>query len=276
MQSSRQAQALMTLYQPFPMLKGRDAQAWRHQPAFRRPRHFHDEPELNVVVRGRCIMGVGERSVSMGPGEVIFLQPGQDHVMLEASTELELFVVALTPRLAARAGIATPKRTSVLRLDPGTTQQLQEVLGASNGLEDTSASDALLAAHFLKLSDEFELADALCRKTIAAFRHDLAQTQETVAARFNVHPSEVSRVFGRELGLHLVTYRGRMRLIDFIHRIDLGQTMISAALEAGFGSYSQCHRVFRAAFGCSPSEYFKGQRERLDAIVEPRGASCPS
>jgi hypothetical protein len=46
-----------SLYQPFPMQPGHRAQAWRHQPAFLRPRHFHEEPELNLVTRGTATFG---------------------------------------------------------------------------------------------------------------------------------------------------------------------------------------------------------------------------
>jgi AraC-like DNA-binding protein len=33
--------------------------------------------------------------------------------------------------------------------------------------------------------------------------------------------------------------------------------MVDAALDAGFGSYPQFHRVFRAETGCAPAEYFR-------------------
>ena len=103
----------MVLYQPFPMLAGRRAQAWRHQPAFRRPRHFHDEPEVNILLRGRCTMGIGERTVALGPGDVVFFQPGQDHALLDESADLDLFVLAVSPELADRVGAKVVKRTSV-------------------------------------------------------------------------------------------------------------------------------------------------------------------
>jgi mannose-6-phosphate isomerase-like protein (cupin superfamily) len=79
------------------MLPGRRAQVWRHDPAFRRPRHFHEEPEINLVVRGRATLGVGDRVVSVGAGDLLLFLPGQDHVLLGSGQDLELFVVALHP-----------------------------------------------------------------------------------------------------------------------------------------------------------------------------------
>ena len=94
------------LFQPFPMLPGRAAQVWRHQPEYRRPRHFHEETEVNAVVRGSALVGIGDRTLELGPGELVMFEPGQDHVLLEASDDLELFVFALRPELAASASSA--------------------------------------------------------------------------------------------------------------------------------------------------------------------------
>jgi AraC-like DNA-binding protein len=35
--------------------------------------------------------------------------------------------------------------------------------------------------------------------------------------------------------------------------------LLDACLRAGFGSYAQCHRVFRHSLGCSPRSYFARQ-----------------
>jgi len=38
----------------------------------------------------------------------------------------------------------------------------------------------------------------------------------------------------------------------------------AAASDAGFGSYSQCHRAFHAEFGCAPTTFFRSEiRERM-------------
>src|SRR6188474_321335 len=95
------------------MLPGRRAQAWRHQPAYRRPRHFHPEPELNAVCKGSAVIGLGDRVVRLGPGGVILFHPGQDHVLLEASADLELWVVALRPDLAGQALHSLSRAASV-------------------------------------------------------------------------------------------------------------------------------------------------------------------
>src|ERR1041384_4774808 len=80
----------------------RRAQVWRHQPSYQRPRHFHDEPEINVVLRGVARLGVGDQELTLSRGLAVVLQPGQDHELLSATDDLELYVFALRPELAAR------------------------------------------------------------------------------------------------------------------------------------------------------------------------------
>jgi methylphosphotriester-DNA--protein-cysteine methyltransferase len=67
----------------------------------------------------------------------------------------------------------------------------------------------------------------------------------------------VSRNFHRDIGLTLIAYRTRLRLIHFIELVERGhRRFLTAAIDAGFGSYSQCHRAFQQAFDCTPRVFF--------------------
>src|SRR3954463_10187106 len=75
------------IYQSFPMAGQKRAQVWAYAAQYRRPRHFHAEPELNLVVAGRAMFGVGDSTVQVGAGELLSFLPGQDHALLEASPD---------------------------------------------------------------------------------------------------------------------------------------------------------------------------------------------
>ena len=85
------------LYQPFPIPGTARGHVWHHVPATRRPRHFHAEPELNLIAAGHAAFGVGDVTISVLAGDLLWWPPGQDHVLLDASPDLDLYVIGLTP-----------------------------------------------------------------------------------------------------------------------------------------------------------------------------------
>src|SRR5512142_1340759 len=93
-------QADVVLFQPFPMAGSARAQIWRHQWCYHRPRHFHAEPELNLITSGTGTFGVGDAELPVRAGDLLFFKPGQDHELLVASPDFYLFALALEPALS--------------------------------------------------------------------------------------------------------------------------------------------------------------------------------
>jgi len=252
------------------MLPGRAAQLWRHHPAYRRPRHFHEEPELNVVVKGTATLGVGDRTIELGPGELVMFEPGQDHVLLEASPDLELFVLALRPALAERVRGGRP---SVLKekvtLSDSELRDLGERARALDELRDHGAVERNLCDAFASLSSRPCTSHVSSRRAVGQLRATPEMSATELARRLHTAPAQVSREFHRDLGLTLVEFRTRLRLMRFVHLVDQGATMTAAALDAEFGSYAQCHRAFQRSLRCSPRDYFSGARSVVEAATEP-------
>ncbi len=61
------------------------------------------------------------------------------------------------------------------------------------------------------------------------------------------------------MGVTLVGYRQRRALERFLELLPArrGRKLMSVALEAGFGSYPQFHRIFCREMGMSPQEYLR-------------------
>ena len=95
-----------------------------------------------------------------------------------------------------------------------------------------------------------------------------ALDRTAVAGELGVSEGFLSRSFHRELGVTLVEHRVRTRVSHLLTLIRRGEpNLLRAALVAGFGSYSQFHRVFTRVAGQRPSEYLGGGRHRLELLV---------
>ncbi len=97
---------------------------------------------------------------------------------------------------------------------------------------------------------------SLATRVVALLQDDHTLSRSQLATRVGVSVSGLSRAFKSELGLSVAQYRNRLRLERFLVLVDSsGGNLLAAALDAGFGSYAQFHRVFRSAVGKGPKEY---------------------
>jgi AraC-like DNA-binding protein len=81
---------------------------------------------------------------------------------------------------------------------------------------------------------------------------------KTLASRLGVSVGRFVRVFKAEMGMSLVEYRNRLRLDRFEALLANGRAnMLETARAAGFGSYVQFLRVFRARRRMTPREYLR-------------------
>ena len=121
-------------------------------------------------------------------------------------------------------------------------------------------SDARLARSRRAAGARNRPARRLVTATVAMLAKDPAMGGKQIAARLDLSLSRLARVFKAEMGMSLVEYRNRLRLDRFAVLLDRGRTnLLEAALAAGFGSYAQFHRVFRALRHMTPREYLQSR-----------------
>lgn len=91
------------------------------------------------------------------------------------------------------------------------------------------------------------------------------QNMARLARHCGVSENHLSRLFRREVGVPIYRYRNSLRLGRFweAYRRQGRRTLSEAIYEAGFGSYAQFYRVFKA-------EYAQGPRECLNQAMEPK------
>ena len=101
---------------------------------------------------------------------------------------------------------------------------------------------------------------------------------QRLARDLGISSGHLARLFRTEMGISLVEYRNRLRIERFLGLADRsGVNLLDAALQAGFGSYAQFHRVFRKLVGTTPREYVAGVRLPLPSSErKARRSSAPT
>lgn len=207
---------------------------------------------------------MGETVLPVATGDLLWWPPGQDHELLEASSDFDLFVIGMTPALSER--ILEDQVTSAhggpvrLRLPAASLARFTACSVAPLDDQEPSSierhvGDLWRDAHALRTRAPDM--HTLTRRALTSLieRPDLGRADVALLARG--YPSEVSRHFHRDMGVTLTAYRTRLRLLKFVEIVDGGgENFLAAALQAGFGSYSQCHRVFQRTLGCTPRDFF--------------------
>lgn len=243
----------------------------------RRPRHFHLEPEVNLVVAGSAVLGIGDRVLTATAGDLVAFPAGQDHALLEASPDLYLYAVGLDSAYSTRVlGAGAEPVPLHVRLDSaelaGVSRRAAELVDQA-GAEQAGA-ELWDRVHWLGRRGaprQRRGTHVLTRRVLERLSSAPELGLESLAQELSVHPSEVSRHFHRDLGVTLVRYRARLRVLHMIRSFDDGvHDLTTAASAAGFGSYSQCHRSFHAELGCAPRDFFfEGHRERQQGAYAP-------
>jgi AraC-like DNA-binding protein len=255
----------------------RRAQAWRYQPEFRRPRHFHDQPELNVITRGVGRFAVGNVEMHVHAGQVIGFVPGCEHELLAASSDFELFALGFEPDLVSayrrEHGKVLAFGGGPINIGEKDIQCIRALCMSMDGVRDRLALEQkliLVAANVCGRGPA-----TLASRALDALAADPERSRDVLTRKLASNRGDLSRAFRREVGATLPQYRNRLRILAFVRKLDVGLSMTAASRMAGFGSYSQCHRVFIQLLGHSPREFMQPSvRLELAQRFEPYEERC--
>jgi AraC-like DNA-binding protein len=239
-------------------------------------RHHHAELELNLVTRGHGTYLLGNRRYQIRRGDLLWLFPAQEHLLMEQTADFEMWIGVFKRRAIRKT--ATDMRTRVLlrtepegefcrRLAEKDVGRLEDILielaDASDQLSLLNAgiSYSLLYAWrcFERASDVpvQDIHPAVERAARLLRDNPDSLSLDQLARQAGLSATRLSRLFKEQTGSALVDFRNRQRIDRFLTIYGTGQrrTMLDAALEAGFGSYPQFHRVFKRMMGHSPMQF---------------------
>jgi AraC-like DNA-binding protein len=265
-----------------PALEGN---VWRYaNPANANRPHHHAELELNLVVQGKGLYLLGGKRYEIRRGDLLWLFPAQEHVLVEQTSQFEMWIAVFRRRAIQRSATDSAARPLNQRSFAGETcrrlsnhdlarlEELLEELSFTTdqpGLMNAGLKYALLHAWkcFQRAAEvpvhELHPAVERAAKIIRNESDDFSLTE--LAHRAGLSASRLSRLFKTQTGFTIVDFRNRQRVERFQELYGTGQryTLLDAALEAGFGSYPQFHRVFRQIAGCSPKDYVRRTRRLM-------------
>lgn len=239
--------------------------------------HQHEELELNIVLRGNAAYTVDGVRYDLRSSSVIWLFPDQKHMLIQESSDFEMWVVVFSPALLKKV-CTSPANEHLLQSKPSDlfckqfptklTQTMNVFIGEMETfLNDFARYNAALGYLLLWAWAEFQNAQeitsdrdvhpAVIRAAKILDRETELMGIDELAKLAKSSPSHLSRIFRQQIGLTITQYRQKLRLRRFVEIYGQGRrkNIIEAALEAGFGSYPQFHRVFKTHFGLNPAQY---------------------
>jgi len=256
---------------------GLDGNLWHYRQQGRaNAMHHHAELEFNLVTQGTGLYLLANRKYQVRRGDLLWLFPAQEHVLIEQSSDFEMWVGVAKPATVRR--ITTDASTKVLqqanpageycrRLSQPAFARLETLFAEiaaireRTGLFNAGLNYALLTAwNCFEHAADVPVHDVhpAVEKAARHIRHqNNALGLEALARHAGLSPARLSRLFKQQTGIALVDFRNRQRVEKFLTLYGTGQrtTMLEAALESGFGSYAQFHRVFKRVTGNSPGSW---------------------
>jgi AraC-like DNA-binding protein len=260
-----------TFFQPPEIPERAGAWAWRHRPQFWRPRHHHAELEFNLVLAGCGTIGIGPRLYRVVARDLLWFLPGMDHVLLDASSDYDMWVVAYRPALVARvrdeqpvdplAGI--PEARAPVRLPPAAAAEIGGRCAALHGGHDPRGerlAEALVLASRCGPIETPADWHPCVHPAAKLLRVDPSLGREQLGAATRTSASLLAHRFRRALGMSIPEYRARIRLHAAMATLEAGErSLTQAALQSGFGSYAQFHRVVRSMTALAPRELISAE-----------------
>ncbi len=246
------------------------------------PSHHHDELEVNLVLAGKASYLFGQRRVPLAVHSMIWLFPEQEHVLMDWSHDFSMWVLVFRPafvRRHAQTGArrvlraADPGQIFCRKIDARRVDLLHHVYEDAAQGEGPDARNAALCYALVASWQAYQFSSeppprvdvhpAVARAARLISEADDAPALGHLARQAGLSPARLSRLFKQQAGISLTAFRQRKGVERFLRLYGRGAryTLLQAALEAGFGSYAQFHRVFRAVMRMSPAAYRKSLTE---------------
>jgi AraC-like DNA-binding protein len=244
--------------------------------------HAHREIEFNLVIGGNGTYFLEDGRFDLIPGTLVWLLPGQFHRLIR-SPDLDMWVVICAPDSFDEAFLADVAAQPCRQLSTIDALALCGLL--THVSQDTDETElyrvgleyAVRSARHLSASTAGPARKALHPAVVRAL--SIMRTSSQVPAlgasakACGVSAAYLGQLFTAETGRGFVEWRNRAKLERFHVLYPQSGDLLTAAFAAGFGSYTQFHRVFASLIGVTPGEWAR-QGAPAKPMELPSGADA--
>lgn len=227
------------------------------------PRHSHPWVQFSYAISGVLAVHTEQGSYFAPPQWGVWIPAGVEHWVNNAG-EAQMRSLYVDDSVA---GLPSP-RCRVLEVTPLTRELIKSFSCYEHDYPLGNSAEARLSAVLVdQLQGLNEVAFSvplprhagllrLCEALIA--QPDAACSLTAWALALNVSEKTLARLFQRETGLTFRTWRQRVRLLASLGTLEAGSSVTHAALACGYESTSAFIASFKALFGSTPGEVFRG------------------
>ncbi|NMA99714.1 MAG: helix-turn-helix domain-containing protein [Phyllobacteriaceae bacterium] len=269
------------------------------RPLVMKSSHWHVQVEVNFIVKGWAHYKMSGHEILFSEGDLALFWGGQPHWMDDASDDLvyagghlplvHFFRLRLPQEVQARlVQGATLVTQATDASDPLNFARWNDYARSGDPLKAALAVDELLlrierirfSPYSLFPGDGVPAADGgpdhhtspivvrICEFIADNFREDIDSIDIAVAA--DVHPKYAMTVFKKSTGMTLNDYINLMRLSYAQAQLMRGEeSVLTIAMDSGFGSLSAFNKSFRRVAGQSPTDFRRDVRTRPSVSRPP-------
>jgi len=238
----------------------------------------HAELVVLHALTGSAEYVVDGTLVELRAGTLLWALSGQAHFLLSDQPDFDMWVFLISARILPDDLRGSPEMPPLAISDAGdglpprviTRSAATELDVIAQGVTQAGEASVRLAglrwwlarawAHWQSAANlaSRRLHPAVDRAAVL-LQADPNMPLHRLAREAGLSESRLAQVFKKEVGRTLQEFRTGLKLDHVDHLVERGKVrdLTSAALAAGFGSYSQFFRVFMKARGQSPRSYFK-------------------
>ena len=231
------------------------------------PRHIHNEYEVFYFCEGDADYVVGSALYHMNRRDLLVIKPGDYHYLrLRSNAPYDRFFVHFTREELQLPAWAVPETGMFHIARDSLIHRFFETWAESKGelqpqeLEAFVRSGVSMLLTLLRHQLQQQILPAEENPVLKEVLHyidqhpDQALTAEQLAERFYVSTSWIVHIFRRYLGISLMQYIRKKRILYAQSLIQAGAAPTEVAVRCRYENYATFYRQYKAVLGYAPNE----------------------